>query len=162
MSRVVPEYESSRMMISAQMLTGQRVVAVRHCVNVAFLTPFFCLRNFRETLSARWSIPLSWESSQFCGSSDLDLSSVVRFRNYIQITWGDPTRAEDNHCDIIRCLSATKPVRHNQETHPSERGYTFYRKCRELSHDSGILHLADKVSLKLRTQKNGVKNATVT
>ena len=40
-SRVVPEYESSLMMISAHMRTGQRVVAVRHCVAVAFLTPFF-------------------------------------------------------------------------------------------------------------------------
>ena len=43
--RVNPEYESSRMMISAQMCTGQRVVVVRHCVNVEFLTPFFCVRN---------------------------------------------------------------------------------------------------------------------
>ena len=39
-SHVVPEYESSRMMISAQMRTGQRVVVVLHCVTVAFLTPF--------------------------------------------------------------------------------------------------------------------------
>ena len=62
-SRVVPEYESSQMMISAQMRTGQRVVVVRHCVTVAFLTPFFCVRNVGETLSARWRIPLSWESS---------------------------------------------------------------------------------------------------
>ena len=31
-----------------------------------------------------------------------------------------------------------------------------------MSHDSGILHLADKVSPAFRTQKNGVKNATVT
>ena len=31
-----------------------------------------------------------------------------------------------------------------------------------MSHDSGILHLADKVSPTLRTQKNGVKDATVT
>ena len=37
---VVPEYESSRTMISAQMFTGQRVVVVRHCVTVVFLTPF--------------------------------------------------------------------------------------------------------------------------
>ena len=59
-SRVVPEYESSRMMISAQMRTKQRVVVVRHCVTVAFLTPFFCVRNVRETLSDRWRIPLSW------------------------------------------------------------------------------------------------------
>ena len=38
----------------------------------------------------------------------------------------------------------------------------FYRKYRELSHDSGILHLADKVSPTFLTQKNGVKNATGT
>ena len=38
----------------------------------------------------------------------------------------------------------------------------FYRKRIELSHDSGILHLADKFSPSFRTQKNGVKNATVT
>ena len=38
----------------------------------------------------------------------------------------------------------------------------FYKKHRELSHNNGILHLADKVSLTFRTQKNGVKNATVT
>ena len=40
-SRVVPEYESIRMMIYAQMHTGKRVVAVCHFVTVAFLTPFF-------------------------------------------------------------------------------------------------------------------------
>ena len=39
---------------------------------------------------------------------------------------------------------------------------SFYRKGRDLSYDSGTLHLADKVSLKFRTPKNGVKNATVT
>ena len=44
-SRVVPEYESSWMMISAQMRTRQRVVVVRHCVTVAFLTLFLCMRN---------------------------------------------------------------------------------------------------------------------
>ena len=32
MSRVVPDYESSCMVISARMRTGQRVGAVRHCV----------------------------------------------------------------------------------------------------------------------------------
>ena len=41
-------------------------------------------------------------------------------------------------------------------------GIRFYRKCRELSHDSGILHLADKASLKFRTQKNGFKKSAVT
>ena len=38
-SCVVPEYDSSRMMISPHMRTGQRVVSVRHCITVAFLTP---------------------------------------------------------------------------------------------------------------------------
>ena len=52
-SRVVPEYESSQMMISAHMRTVQRVVAIRHFINVEFLTPFFCVRNARDTLSAR-------------------------------------------------------------------------------------------------------------
>ena len=61
-SRVFPEYESIRMMISAHMHTGQRVTAVWHCVTVAFLNLFFCVRNVGETLSARWRIPLSWES----------------------------------------------------------------------------------------------------
>ena len=57
-SRVDPEYESSQIIISAQMRTGQRVVAVRHCVTVAFLTPFFCVQNVRDILSARWRVPL--------------------------------------------------------------------------------------------------------
>ena len=39
-SHVVPEYEPSRMIISAQMRTGQRVVAVRHCVTVGFYPRF--------------------------------------------------------------------------------------------------------------------------
>ena len=37
----------------------------------------------------------------------------------------------------------------------------FYRKRRDISHDSGILHMADKASPPFHTQKNGVKNATV-
>ena len=48
-------------------------------------------------------------------------------------------------------------------THILQKGdIHFYRKLRKLSHGSGILHLADKVSPKFRRQKNGVKNATVT
>ena len=39
-SHVVPEDESSRMVVSAQMRTGQRVVTARHCVTVTFLTHF--------------------------------------------------------------------------------------------------------------------------
>ena len=62
-SLVVPEYESIQMMISAQMFTGQRVVVVRHFGTVTFLTPFFYVWNIGETLSARWRIPLLWESS---------------------------------------------------------------------------------------------------
>ena len=38
----------------------------------------------------------------------------------------------------------------------------FYGKRREPPHDSGILHLANNVSLTFRTLKNGVKNSTVT
>ena len=57
---VVPEYDSSRTMIYAQMFTGQRVVVVRHCVTVSFLTLFFCVRNVGETFSAIRRIPLSW------------------------------------------------------------------------------------------------------
>ena len=40
-SRVVPEYVSSRMMISAQMRTGKRVLAICHCVTMAFFDPVF-------------------------------------------------------------------------------------------------------------------------
>ena len=38
----------------------------------------------------------------------------------------------------------------------------FYRKRRKLSHDSWTLYLENKVFPKFCTQKNGVKNATVT
>ena len=43
-----------------------------------------------------------------------------------------------------------------------KRDIRFYRNCRELSHESGILHIADKVSQTFFTQKNGVKNARAT
>ena len=52
-SRVVPEYKFSQIIIYTQMRNGQRVVAVHNCVNVAFLSPFFCVRNVRETKSTR-------------------------------------------------------------------------------------------------------------
>ena len=45
---------------------------------------------------------------------------------------------------------------------PQKGDMRFYRKRKEISHDSGIIHLDDKISLKFFTQKNGVKNATVT
>ena len=51
----------------------------------------------------------------------------------------------------------------NKRTRILQKGdIGFYRKCRKLSHDSGILHLDDKVFSAFRTQENGVKNATVT
>ena len=52
-SRVVPGYESSGMMISAQMLTENRVLVVPYFVTVVFLTSFFCVRNVGETLLAK-------------------------------------------------------------------------------------------------------------
>ena len=61
-SRVLPEYDSSRIIISSQMRTGQRVVTICHCVTVEFFIPFLCVQNARETWSARCRIPLSWES----------------------------------------------------------------------------------------------------
>ena len=57
---------------------------------------------------------------------------------------------------------STTPKGEDKHTRILQKGdISFYRKCRELSHDSGILHLADKVSPTFRTQKNGAKNATV-
>ena len=74
----------------------------------------------------------------------------------------DPTRAEETLMSAFAALvrlnhfgTTRKRILHKRDIH-------FYRKRRELSHDSGILHLADKVSRTFRTQKNGVKNATVT
>ena len=61
------------------------------------------------------------------------------------------------------CEYYTTPKGEEKRTHIIQKGdIRFYRKRRELSHDSGILHLADKVSPTFCTQKNGVKNATVT
>ena len=75
---------------------------------------------------------------------------------------GYPTRAEET---LMPSFAAS--VRRNQFGTTRKRilqkgDIRFYRKRRELSHDSGILHLADKVSLTFCTQKNGVKNSTVT
>ena len=56
------------------------------------------------------------------------------------------------------CEYSTTPKGEEKRTHILR----FYRKHTELSHDSKILHLADKVSPKFCTQKNEFKNATVT
>ena len=59
------------------------------------------------------------------------------------------------------CEYFTTPKGEDKGTRILQKGdIRFYRKSRDISHDSGILHLADKVSPTLRTQKNGVKNAT--
>ena len=64
---------------------------------------------------------------------------------------------------IRSCVYSTTPKGEGKRTRILRKGdLRFYIKFREISHDSGILHLADKVSLTFRTQKNGVKNATVT
>ena len=61
------------------------------------------------------------------------------------------------------CDYSTNPREEEKCTHKPQKGdIHFYRKCRKLSHNSGILHLADKISLTFHTQKNGVKNAIVT
>ena len=62
---------------------------------------------------------------------------------------------------FLRVLNDSKS-RGQMHTLPLERDICFYRKCRKISYNSGILHLFNKVSPELRTQKNGVKNATVT
>ena len=69
----------------------------------------------------------------------------------------DSTRAEE-----ILVSSFAASVQQNQFSTTRKRilqkgDIQFYRKHRELSHNSGILHLADKVSLTFRTQKNGGK-----
>ena len=61
------------------------------------------------------------------------------------------------------CKYSTTPKGEDKHTRIIQKGgIIFYRKRRELSHRSGILHLADKVSPTFRKQKNGVKNATAT
>ena len=75
---------------------------------------------------------------------------------------GYPTRAEET---LMSSFAAS--VRRNQFGTTRKRilqkgDIRFYRKRRELFHDIGIIHLADKVSPTFHTQKNRVKNATVT
>ena len=60
------------------------------------------------------------------------------------------------------CEYSTTHKRENKITCILQKGnIKFYSKLRELPHNSGILHLDNKVSPTFRTQKNGVKNATV-
>ena len=61
------------------------------------------------------------------------------------------------------CDYSTTPKGEDKRTCIIQKGdISLYRERREIYHDSGILHLADKISLTFCTQKNGVKNATVT
>ena len=50
--RVVPKYESIRMMIYAHMRTRKRVVDVRHCVTVAFDPVFLCAECRGDLISS--------------------------------------------------------------------------------------------------------------
>ena len=55
------------------------------------------------------------------------------------------------------CKYSTTPKGEDKRTRILQKGdIHFYIKLRKLSHDSGILHLADKVSPTFHTQKNGV------
>ena len=64
---------------------------------------------------------------------------------------------------VQSCEYSSTPKGEDKHTRILQKGdIHFCRKCRELSHDSGTHHLADKVSLKFRTQKNRVKNAIAT
>ena len=61
------------------------------------------------------------------------------------------------------CKYSTTPKGDVKRTCILQKGcIQFYRKLRDLSQDSGILHLENKVSPKFRTKKNGAKSATVT
>ena len=61
------------------------------------------------------------------------------------------------------CEYSTIPKREDKRTRILQKGdIRFYRKCRKLFCNSGTLRLANKVFLKFRKQKNGVKNATGT
>ena len=59
-SRVVPEYESSRMMIFPRCAPG-RGLWLSDIVSLWRFNPVFYVRNVEETLSARWRILRSWE-----------------------------------------------------------------------------------------------------
>ena len=61
------------------------------------------------------------------------------------------------------CEYSTNIKGENKHTHILQKGdVKFYRNHHELPHESGILHLADKIYPTFRTQKNGVKHSTVT
>ena len=61
------------------------------------------------------------------------------------------------------CEYHTTPKGESKCTRILQKGdIPFYRKIREITHDRGILHISNEVPLKLRTEKNGVKDATST
>ena len=61
------------------------------------------------------------------------------------------------------CEYSTTPKGDHKRTHILRKRETkFYRKRRKIPHIRGCIQLADKVFPTLWTQKNGVKNATVT
>ena len=61
------------------------------------------------------------------------------------------------------CKYSITPKGENNQTCILRKGYIrLYSKQLDIIHISGCIHLADKVYLEFRTQKNGIKNATVT
>ena len=80
-----------------------------------------------------------------------------KLRNHRLIPGRDPKRAEENPCVIIRRLSATKPVRHNQETN------TPPRNC-QVRHIGCICVLLDAPSERPdpRVLKSKILNTTAT
>ena len=78
-------------------------------------------------------------------------------------SWGGgPTRADETLVSSFAASMRQKQFSTTRKRILQKEDIRFYRKSRELYHDSGILHLADKVSQTFHTQKNGVKNATMT
>ena len=64
---------------------------------------------------------------------------------------------------VWSCEYPTTPRGENKQTSILRKGdIRFYRKWRELLHSIRCIHLANKVSQKSNTKKNGIKNATVT
>ena len=75
---------------------------------------------------------------------------------------GGPTRAEETLVSSIAVSVQRNQFSTTRKFILQKGDIRFYIKRKELSHDICILRLADKVSPTFRTQKNGVKNATVT
>ena len=86
---------------------------------------------------------------------------VLSGRTQIHLIWRTDTHLNTAIGQLIAgafffgmrsCEYFTTPKGEDKGTRILQKGdIRFYRKCREISHDSGILHLADKVSPTFRT-----------